>query len=272
MVWGLVIAAAASAIGGMVSANAAQRNADRATILANYNAIETRRFGQRQANMTALTALYNAKLFKTQAENKTAANLQVAKYNVNMLHQAANMNSMLYEAEINSVYESAELDTNVLHVAAEKARGTIEAQQSASGVIMNQDSAADTIIQQKKDEALEKLVIKLNAGTKAKQLMNASAMGQWEAAVTGQKLIYEAKMSGLTDMFNASLQSGAAIFNGQNAALSTMQSADNRALEGLFTAAQQAGNYESQATVARTQGAIGAADKFGSLIDTKSAA
>jgi predicted nucleic acid-binding protein len=244
---------AASVIGNMQSSATAKANAERNSQYAYLNALNTRQYGFNQAALYGVTAQYNANLIMQQAALKSQASSQIAAYNRDLLQQVANFNSLLYSEEIDSLMNALDLDEHVLEVEYAKARGALEAQQAASGVIMGQDSNADVITQVKTDEALEALVLRTNANNRVAEILNASAQGQWQAVMEGQKLMYEAHVSGMTDMLSASMQSRAALFEGAANAVSTMQTSANRAWSALFEADQRSQTYQDTSSYYKTR-------------------
>lgn len=246
-------------IGGLMSSNAANRNANDARNIAYGNAANIQRYGQAQSSMLAMTTAYNAKLIKAQAKVQGEARYQIAQYNSELLNQIAAYNSLLYSSEIDSIMEALELDSTVLRIGQEKARGTVEAIQGASGTVLGQDSNADVLIQMKADEALEQLVMRTNADTKAKSLLNAAAQGEWQARMEGQKMLYEAKVSGEADMLTASMQAKASVFNGLMEMASLTQSTANRAWSTVSEGLQQSRNARDMANYHRTKMVIDSA-------------
>lgn len=248
MDWGALASAAASIIGTVMSSSSANSEGDRANKYGQVTAANLRNYGQSSAMATLMSAGYNAALLNSQAQVKSAANMAVARQNASLLIQTANYNSLLFDEEIDSVYESAKLDRKLLELATAKTIGTVEAQQSASGVLMGQDSNADVIIDIMVQSALEDLVIKTNADNKARGLLSASAKGEWEANMEARKMLYEAQVSGDVNRVMASQQAMGSLFEAKMNAESIATNAANRAFEAVFGAGQKADSLYDMST------------------------
>lgn len=255
MDWGAVASAAASIIGTVMSSSNASREGDRASKYGYYNANNLRQYGQSSAMSALQVSGFNAALMMKQAQIKTEASVALAKYNSALLIQSANYNSLLYGEEIDSVYESAKLDSKILEIATAKTIGTVEAHQSVSGVLMGQDSNADVIIDVMAQSALEDLIIKTNADTKARGLLSAATKGEWEANMEAQRMVYEAYVNGDTTRAMASMQSASALLEGRMNAESIAANASNRAFEAIFTSNQKASNMYDMSTAYAVTGA-----------------
>lgn len=262
------IAVLAQVAGTVYSANTAANNANRAQAIGGVNAYNTIRTGREQATMALLAARFNSGVLTSQVKAKTDASRATAKYNADLLIQTANYNSLLYEEEIDSVFEAAELDSQVLEVATHKAVGALEARQSVSGVVMGQDSNADAVMSIMAESALEDLVIKTNAKTKAKGLLNSAAQGEWQANMEGRRLQYEAQVNGDAERFSTSMQAMSTLFDGKMQAWAATSGASNRAFETLFSSAQTYDNYEDQSTAIAISGIANAATTY-SQMETK---
>jgi hypothetical protein len=262
MSWWEAVAAIAQVAGTVMSSQAADRNGDRAKTYGAITSTNILKYGSNQALMNLMTAGFNSRLIRSQAALKADTQMKIAAYNSSLLSQTANYNSLLYNEEIDSIYEAAELDSKVLEVNTEKAIGTLEAQQSASGTVVGQDSNADVVTSIMAESALEDLVIKTNAKTKAKSLLNAAAQGEWQAMAEGKKLMYEAQVSGQAEMFAASNQSLGTLLEGKLNAWSVLEGAKNRAFESVFSANQTASNAYDQSTAYMVTGLGNAANSY----------
>jgi len=146
-----------------------------------------------------------------------------ALYNASVLYHVANYNDSLLAQEASRVSEDLNLDLGMIQMYRARERGEIRAEQGASGVVMDQDSAADVIIDARTQEALDAFIVRHQADRRAADISNARARGQWEAAMEAQKVMYEGQLSA---------------FGGR---LDAFSQATNQRLSGMGMLAQGAG-------------------------------
>jgi len=194
---------------------------------------------------------------------------QTAKFNANMIRQTADYNDSLLEEELSLMWDSINLDLQLLDNQRAVERGELRANQAASGVIMDQDSAQDVVVDQKTQEALDAFIIRHGGDIQAAKINNARAQGQWQADAQIVKTIWEGQMGAWAARASAGAQAGAIRASGNIAAAADTISAgyklkagmagsdlgynqnqtqiSNSLMNGIFSAAAQgASNYYRQ--------------------------
>jgi len=176
-----------------------------------------------------------------------------------MANAVNDYNNLLFDDQVNQVYEKSELDAQQLHVDYVKARGHVGAQQAASGTTMGVGSNKDVMVDMTAEEALFDLIISKNAVSQANSILNAKAQGTWQTEMEIQKMQYEGQLSGISMMYNANADAQATLFGGLMGAYNAQQQGANQATASLMAGAQTASNHNAQASMYMTQGLMSGA-------------
>lgn len=250
MSWWMMVPAAVSAIssiwGGKVSSDAADDEARRAMQYANVNARNQIIWGEQQAQMSMAIATANAQLMAQQVAFNRAVSAQAIEYNVDSLLAVDAYNQLLYEEEVNQIYNQHGLESQYLHVDIAKASGKEIQRQAGSGTIIGQDANAMASSQVALDGAMAKLVLDTNAVNQAAQVQNAAAKGTWETEMAVSKVRWEGEMNNITDSYSAMMQSGSNLINAFATGEMARLSASNRASEILNAGEQQSSAQQTQ--------------------------
>jgi hypothetical protein len=246
MAWWALIPAAISAVSSIQQKNqATQQNAE-ATAWNRYN-VQTQ-FSTDINNINSQRAItdLNIAMILAGAEQSSNSTNALTKHKVGQVYQAALYDDLLYEQELGLVWESAELDLQLISMQRAKERGRLEAAQSVSGTVMGQDSNADAVIDQMAQEAMDKFVVKHNADIKAKQINNARATSLYNAQMMISDIEFQGGMSANLERSNAYMQ---ALGMSTQSAISTnasMTTAQSSYESGMAGASLQ-GSQNSQA-------------------------
>ena len=211
----------------------------------------------------------NASAVAAAGSIQAAAIEQTSKFNAEMIRRTQEYNDGLMEEELSLLWDSVNLDLQLLENQRAVERGDIRANQAASGVIMDQDSAQDVMVDQKTQEAMDAFIIRHGGDIQAAKISNARAQSQWQADAQVVKTIWEGQMGAWAARASAGAQAGAIRASGNIAAMADRISAgyrlqagmagsnmgysqnqtmiSNNMVNGLFSAAAQgASNYYRQ--------------------------
>lgn len=226
--WPLVLAAGASIAGGFISANTTRKNGQIAQQTANRNALMQQQAGAQNAKMiralgsanaglvmsggkynAALAMMggeYNAALAMMEADVNNQFIRSVANYNSLMQTAIASHNASLLEAEVDNVWEAADLDLTQLEQQRARTAGTAEAYFSASGVVMGQDSAADVVADINTQFELDKTIVRHNAEMEANRFLNEAAKSRFQGGLEARRILWEGQMATFQNTANANLR------------------------------------------------------------------
>jgi len=262
MVWGLiaaaVISAASAAARGSAQSAASKRNAANARNLAWFNASQTIRWGERQSAMHLMSAQANAySIIQALKLDKEDAAV-VTERNVSQLRLVQAYNSDLADTELDSLYESLDLDKQLATRAAKEARGQVIATQAASGTVVGSGSNADVISQILADEEFQTLVMQQNAENNASAILNAKAQGEWQTEAQIANLRFNGALSASVNTRRSREAARQQLFNAAMNIVSTDQSANNSAVSTMFSGNTAASQYSAQANMEMTNGLFSA--------------
>ena len=173
---------------------------------------------------------------------------RIAAYNAQLISATSLYNDSLYEQELGMLWESLDLDLLLMSNERAVERGAIEGQQSASGVLMGQDSNADVIIDQMTQEQLDATVVRHQADREAKKLGDARAQSMWNAQNEFAQTLWMGEMEAYSNLANAQIRSTGALMNAQIGAAGTLATAAISAQAGRTSArnAYTAGMWGAQ--------------------------
>lgn len=263
---GALISIGAAVIGGVLSARAQNSNARNTTQFAQTNANNTLAWGSQQANMIMMAAKYNTAVMSVAAKAQAQATMDTAIYNAELMRQINNFNFLMAEEEADSIYEAADLDSEVLRKQYMAREGEFVANAAASGTLIEGGSNQDVVAHLKAEEALNQVILATNAKNAARNVLNKAQISSWESLMATKKMLYEAGVSGQLSLLNASAGSSSALFDGHMQSLTARQSAANRAQESLITAGQQSRNYNQAATSSYVSAGLKVAEVGASLL------
>ena len=249
MSWWFAIPAALQGISAITQASAAskQNQSQYATNL--YNA----QMGYSVAQNNMMSQMTIAGMNFGMAAGAAQLNMQLARFNANIIKNTTNFNIKLVEAsnlrnaeiiaattgynnslldtEIEDLWEAAELDITLLEQQRAREAGTLVAIQADSGTVIGEGSNADVIIDQKAQAALDELVVRHRADEEATQIRNQQAKNTWQ----GQMSIYNLTWEG-------ELQRNKMLFEGAMGMQSTLMQGAMQAGQQMIQAAAQYGS------------------------------
>lgn len=240
------------------------------------NAASTLR--QAKANSDALlkTGKYNAASIMALGQLNMAMNLGMgnietsiirkkAEYNAGLRSMIGDYNATLLEDEARLVWEKADLDVEQLEEQYSVAEGKMQVGFGASGVIMNQDSPQDAIIDLRTSKALDTLIVRHGADIEAGKILDSAARSRWEGNLAAHQIITEGKLdifgtygsrylnavgagaqaaiNANSTMYNAEVSSWQTLTSGQISSTNQQNQATSNLVSGLFSAA--ANTYSS---------------------------
>lgn len=169
-----------------------------------------------QSNIASQNALaaYNAQAVIDAADQDVYLAREAIKYNVDVIRATTEYNDQLYEEELLTMWEEAELDLFLLAQQRSAERGGIIATQAASGTLIGEGSNQQVIIDQMTQENLDAMVIQREADINATTIANARAQGIWEGEMAVQQTIWEGELS-VAQTLNNAQASAASILTGQ---------------------------------------------------------
>ena len=240
--------------GAAVSAMSQKAAGENAAAWQQYNAeMEYHNAQVNIKNQTAITEA-NATALAMQTGMDNSSLLADMDMNSQLIEATTMYNDSLFEQDLVNNWEAAGLDLKLLQQQRMRERGSMEAQQAASGTIMASGSNAQVIVDQKTQEALDAFVINKNADLRANEILNARAKNLYEGEMALRKLEYEGKQVVNRNTTNAKMQL-AHMETSQNLA---NISAETNARMGKSSANSNAeitrGNANAQATNTLAQG------------------
>jgi hypothetical protein len=257
-----VVASVASAAVNKRASRAQNRNQQAWNL---YNARQ--QYGTDQFNIAArgMIAQSNAALAMSAAELRAKVGESMARTNADIVWNTALYNDTLLEDELEVMWDSLELDQELLANERAVERGAMLAAQSASGTVMGQDSNAEVITDQMVQENLDAFILRHGADIKAAQIANARAQGLWEANMEAKRILWEGKLGGMASRIGGAMDAAAGLVSANISNIADSVSAKSRYNAGVFGAqttyannnAQIGANFTSSMASAATQ-AVGA--------------
>jgi hypothetical protein len=246
MAWWMLIPAAVSALSSISEKSSATSQNATQKYWNSYNAQQA--YNTDVGNIAAQTAIAkaNASLVMASANVNVGINQARLEFNKSNILEAAMYNDSLFADELDLLWEQAGLDTQLLTMQRARERGEIEADQSASGTVMGQDSNADVIIDQMTQEALDKLVVKHGADLSAKRVSDARARSLWEAGNEVKQIAFEGRMFEIATKTGAAMQSAGILTENAISGMAGMSSATSRLKSGLAGADMQYSQNQSR--------------------------
>lgn len=206
-----------------------------------------------QQNIESQAAItqYNANALMQTAGINASISASSAAYNADVIMATTLYNDELYEQELASLWEAAELDQMLLAQQRSRERGGIVAIQASSGTLIGEGSNAQVIVDQKTQENLDALVIQRGADKQATDIANARAKGMWEGQMAVQKTLWEGQLSSYKTIANANIAAGSMMAESAIATQAATQSNNSQLLSNMFGASNNlaAGNQQAQNTL-----------------------
>lgn len=144
---------------------------------------------------------------------ESEALIKVANYNAAVTRATSEYNADLIETEIVNVWNAMGLDLKLLEMQRSRERGTIRANQAASGTVMNQDSNAAVLLSQRTQENLDAIVIRFRADEKVTEIMNAMSQTLWQGEVQARQTIWEGRVNAAVNDVNSETAAKGAVAN-----------------------------------------------------------
>jgi hypothetical protein len=259
MAWWMAIPAVLQGISAISGSAQQKKGAETQAIWGQYNASMS--YNTAQANIAAQSAIAaaNANAIRTASSIDEKLLYDTTALNVAILGATSNYNDLLLEKELSLMWEGAELDEQLLARQRAKERGSIEAQQAASGTLMGQDSAGAVVVDQQTQEALDAFVIRHNADIAAGKIQDARAQNAWQGQMEIQKTLWDGQLTSIKAQVNSELQANTILTQAAISAGAGYKSARNKFMSDSagVQMGQIAGNQAASNTL--TSGLFGAA-------------
>lgn len=267
---------------GTIMAMAELWNSGYQSTVSGANANITQEWGEYNAEVAQENAAFNAaaieelgwinnQFLQLSTEAQAVATEELGIFNASLRILAAEQNTQLLEKEAGLVWEKQGLDQFLLGQEVSKVIAASRNAYAGAGIEVNVGAPVDLLIDQKTQAALESHVIRYNAEIAMDKLLDAAAIGEWEAEMEATSIIYSAKSSADLMRTNAeiagiqnSIQTAFDVFiinkTGDATSASVLHSASNQAnqivargnqlmINGLFNAgtslANEWGTYET---------------------------
>jgi len=209
----------------------------------------------------ALLTQYNAKMALAAGDLKASAIMASADYNVSLLRATTEYNDSLLEEEVSLLWESVDLDLELLEQQRARERGTILANQAASGTVMGEGSNLDVIISQKTQEALDAFIIRHGADIKAKQIQNARAQNLFSGEMQARKIAWEGELGAAVSKSMASIQASSMLMEGGLRLGAGLQTAEYQRQAGMYGASMTGYEWDQRSWSTLVQGMFSAASR-----------
>ena len=225
MAWWMLIPAVISIADSVYKSQQQSNYGDTLSAWNGYNA--AMKYSTALGNLAAEAELtqINAQLAKQQGEVQASAYVQSAVMNAGIIKATSVYNDDLLENELSLMWEGMDLDLRLLEQQRARERGTMLANQAASGTVMDDGSNFDAIVSQKTQEALDAFVIRHNADIQAKKIQNARAQNLWQGEMQLRKTMWDGQLGASIAMNNANAQAKSLLTTGALRLGSGLQSA-----------------------------------------------
>jgi len=270
MAWWMLIPAALSAISSVQN-----RQETTAQNLSNkrwnqYNA--TMQYNTDLNNLISQSAItgLNVKMLMASAAATSEATNALVDFKSRQIMEISLYNDQLFEEDLKTLWEEANLDLKLIEMQRAKERGEIEVTQSASGTVMGQDSNADVIVDQMAQEAMDKFIIQRGAELKAAKINNARAQSLFLGQQQIKAIVTEGQVNNATANAQAAIQ--AAGMTAQNAIATNagLKTAYNSWTSGMIGADITASDNQTSINNQFSSGMFSSIGKgFSSYMDSK---
>jgi hypothetical protein len=264
-VYGPIGAAVGGVIGGvagLVTGGSADAQHQSQMDIARFNAITQYSTNMQNAATQFMISSYNMKVEQLMAKINANRSLAVADYNVQVIQDTLEYNNNLLDEELRLLWEQYDLDSNLLEDARAVERGKIEAVQAASGVVMGQDSAADVIIDQKTQEALDAFILRHGADVEASKILNAKATNEWKGEMQIRQTQWQGELAAYDAYAGAYARSSAQkVANFSNLMASSI-SGQNYLTSTEYSLANQNLAYSQANTASAVNGMFSAGSRY----------
>jgi len=205
--WGALIGGVAGGVLGLVGGSAQDAEQANREAWAAYNNQMSYRTTMR--NLEASMAITDMNVNARMAAARMDANSQiaVAEYNMSLIATTTDYNNSLLAADLRRVWKASDLELEQLEMYAARERGSIEANQAASGTVMGEGSNADVIIDQKTLRAMDAAIIQHNADIATADILNSMAKSTWEGQRAIEQTAFNGKMGALRSFSDAAISS-----------------------------------------------------------------
>lgn len=201
MAWWFIAASLASSL----LSNNSSGDTDRS--YANYNAGKTLEAGGANAYSTRAVAGLNSQMSLLAGQTEANSLILMADYNSAVKSLLGDKNAQILENEANIVWQQAGLDVKQLEDTFSRQKGEMQVGYAASGVIMNQDSPLDAVVDAQTKHEMDVFVVKHGADIQANKLLDAAARSRWEGNMEAQSIAFEGRMNAIRAVGNATLRS-----------------------------------------------------------------
>lgn len=171
-----------------------------------------------------------------------------SKYNAGIKSMIGEYNAILLEEDARLVWEKADLDISQIEDRYAEAEGKLQVGFGASGVIMNQDSALDAVIDLRTKKALDSFIVSRGADIEAGKILDAAARSTWEGNLAAQQIIMEGKLGSFGAYGSRYLNAIGAGVQAVINANSTIYNSEVAAWQTLTTGQASSTNQQNQAT------------------------
>jgi hypothetical protein len=222
------VALAASAYSASSSAKTGAATNKNANSWNKYNAEVQYRVDSSNIEAQKMITSLNQSVIKSTSVLTNRTNDAIDQANISLISATNSLNDILYEEDIVKVWDEANLNTSLIGMERARERGTLIANQSASGTTLGVGSNADAVIDQMTQEALDKFIIKYGADKKAGDILNAKAISNFQADQEIKKITYEGRIRNATNTLSTDIQIGAMQVESDITSIADLLSADLR--------------------------------------------
>ncbi len=223
-----------------------------------YNA--NMQYGTDKANVSSQLALarVNANMAAQQSMIQQKAIKETTELNARIIAETALYNDALYEEELSMLWDSVGLDLAQMENQRAVERGSIVAQQGASGTVIGEGSNEDVIVHQQTQEAMDAFIVNHNADGQARKISNARAQSLYMGEMEIKKTLYEGSVNMSVAAANGQAQAQGALASANIAAVAGMYSANQRHIAGIQGAGMQSSMNQQQINSGMASGMFGA--------------
>ena len=207
--WGIVIGGVIGGVAGLISGSSADAQADSQSAWAEYNNIAAYNQSVRNVQSAYDIANYNAEVSLIAADFNAKSVEASSARNAAVILQVADFNDTLLEIQLEALWGDLGLDLELLGQMAAREKGTIVADQAASGTIIGEGSNVDVVTSQQAQRALDANIIMFDADRQAANIQNARTQGRWEAKTAASNVVWEGQQAAYTSRVTTALTTNA---------------------------------------------------------------
>lgn len=261
MWWYVAAVAVAAASNYMSGQNTKSSYYSRARATREYgqtNARNTELAGLRTSQMQLMSSSFNAGMQWAVGGMEAKSIWDRATYNAMAVTYTSEYNAAMKDREAAEIWQRADLDMELLHLARERERGDITVAYAHNGIELDSMSTpAQALLDSQTSEELDKLIVRFNADSSAGKALDAAALSRWEGKTSRQQILWEGNVNSQITLMNAGVRRSSTLMQGSLDAAMSRWNAYTNADSLLYQAYYDASQQEAAGDAAAADGLFG---------------